>query len=299
MTEIVAQGAEAAVSGLTWGLVLAALLLGLRHGIDWDHIAAITDIAATQDSPRRGFRMGTMYVLGHAAVVLALGTVIILVGLALPEWVDAVMGKVVGVTLIALGIYVLFSMIRDRGRFRPRSRWMILIGFARLLWARLTRTAVGLVEHDHQHAAVSDVHHPCEDEDEWGAEVEASGRMRVPTHSHSHSHYGDPAEMGTGAAVGVGVLHGIGAETPTQVVLFLAAAGAGGVSAGLVVLVVFLFGLTVSNSIITLITTFGFQRVADRARLYMAMGAVTAVFSLIVGTVLLFGQDTLLPALAG
>ena len=296
MTEIVAQGAEAAVSGLTWGLVLAALLLGLRHGIDWDHIAAITDIAATQNSPRRGFRLGTMYVLGHAAVVLALGTVIILVGLALPEWVDAVMGKVVGVTLVALGIYVLISMIRDRGRFRPRSRWMILIGFARSLWARLTRTAVGL-EHAHQHAAVSEAHHPSDDE--WRAEVEASGRVHVPVHSHPHSHYGNPAEMGTGAAVGVGVLHGIGAETPTQVVLFLAAAGAGGVSAGLVVLVVFLVGLMVSNSIITLMTTFGFQRVADRARLYMAMGAVTAVFSLIVGAMLLFGQDTLLPALAG
>ncbi len=295
--EIMAQGAETAVSGPTWGLVLAALLLGLRHGIDWDHIAAITDIAATQDSPRHGFRLGTMYVLGHAAVVLALGTVIILVGLALPEWVDALMGKVVGVTLIALGIYVVVSLIRDRGRFRPRSRWTILIGLARSLWARLTPKTGVSAQHDHQHIAVSDVHHPSDDES--GAEVEAPGPMRVPIHSHPHSHYGDPAEMGTGTAVGVGMLHGIGAETPTQVVLFLAAAGAGGVSAGLVVLAVFLLGLVVSNSIITAITTFGFQRVTDRARLNIAMGAVIAVLSLIVGTVLLLGQDTVLPALTG
>jgi|GEM_PF-3789977 len=56
-----------------FGLVVAALALGLRHGIDWDHIAAITDITASQDSPRAGVKLGTLYVLGHAAVVLVLG----------------------------------------------------------------------------------------------------------------------------------------------------------------------------------------------------------------------------------
>ena len=29
------------------GIAAAALALGLRHGIDWDHIAAITDITST------------------------------------------------------------------------------------------------------------------------------------------------------------------------------------------------------------------------------------------------------------
>ncbi|HEY5640893.1 MAG TPA: hypothetical protein VIW01_12685, partial [Dehalococcoidia bacterium] len=29
------------------GVISAALALGLRHGIDWDHIAAITDITST------------------------------------------------------------------------------------------------------------------------------------------------------------------------------------------------------------------------------------------------------------
>src|SRR2546425_2875973 len=33
--------------GGSFGLVGAALALGFRHGIDWDHIAAITDITST------------------------------------------------------------------------------------------------------------------------------------------------------------------------------------------------------------------------------------------------------------
>ena len=33
--------------GGTIGVLAAALALGIRHGIDWDHIAAITDITST------------------------------------------------------------------------------------------------------------------------------------------------------------------------------------------------------------------------------------------------------------
>lgn len=29
------------------GILATGLLLGIRHGIDWDHIAAITDITST------------------------------------------------------------------------------------------------------------------------------------------------------------------------------------------------------------------------------------------------------------
>ena len=56
-------------AGFGWGLLIAALLLGLRHGIDWDHIAAITDISATQRSWRRGVLLGSLYAAGHALVV--------------------------------------------------------------------------------------------------------------------------------------------------------------------------------------------------------------------------------------
>ncbi len=55
------------------GLVALGVGLGLRHGIDWDHIAAITDVTSSQPSRLRGFAMGTLYALGHAAVVLTLG----------------------------------------------------------------------------------------------------------------------------------------------------------------------------------------------------------------------------------
>ena len=53
----------------------------------------------------------------------------------------------------------------------------------------------------------------------------------------------DPfVNYGRGTSFGVGMLHGIGAETPTQVLIFLAAAGAGGVAVGLLLLGCFIVG---------------------------------------------------------
>src|SRR5678816_3148232 len=39
--------AVAAPTAANVGVLVTGLLLGIRHGIDWDHIAAITDITST------------------------------------------------------------------------------------------------------------------------------------------------------------------------------------------------------------------------------------------------------------
>ena len=112
----------AVADGFSIGLVVAALVLGLRHGIDWDHLAAITDITAAQDSTRRGVVLGSLYALGHGAMVLAIGIVAIVAGKSLPDWADALMGTVVGWTLVLLGVYLVFSLMRNRGQVKLRSR---------------------------------------------------------------------------------------------------------------------------------------------------------------------------------
>jgi len=51
----------------------SCLLLGLRHGFDYDHLAAISDITAVQRNWRSGLRLGMTYALGHAFTVAVLG----------------------------------------------------------------------------------------------------------------------------------------------------------------------------------------------------------------------------------
>src|SRR5438309_10938289 len=93
--------------GLRLGLIATAFGFGFRHGIDWDHIAALTDITGSQDEGRKSMVLATMYALGHALVVFALGVAAILAAERLPSSVDGVMERIVGTTLLVLGVYVI------------------------------------------------------------------------------------------------------------------------------------------------------------------------------------------------
>ncbi len=274
-----------APTGLTIGLVVAAFFLGLRHGIDWDHIVAISDIAATQESKGRGFFVGTLYVIGHASVVILLGIGAIALGATVPDWLDAAAGRIVGVTLIVLGVVVVITLIVERGKFRARSRWMILFDWSRKIFGRSSEPTT----HSHEHAAIEGAHHE-------GSEVAVDGtsRLSAPTHTHEHTHLTDD-EYTNKAALGIGAIHGVGAETPTQVVVFLAAASAGGVWAGIAVLFVFVFGLAIANSVITTASVFGFSLASRNQAVQIAFGAFTAAMSIGIGVLFLTGNDGILP----
>src|SRR3989338_473333 len=103
-----------------------AFLLGLRHGIDWDHIAAITNVTGTSDRRSVALVLGFFYIIGHAGVVFFLGLGAVAIGVKIPDWVDPLMERFVGVTLIMLGLWLLFSIFRHGSKFRLRSRWMLI-----------------------------------------------------------------------------------------------------------------------------------------------------------------------------
>jgi high-affinity nickel-transport protein len=286
------------------GLMLTAYGFGFRHGIDWDHIAALTDITSSQDEANRSMLFATLYALGHALVVFALGFAAIVLAERLPSSLDAVMARFVGATLILLGVYVFVSLVRHGRDFRMRSRWMLLFSGVRraFLWARGRRLEV--IEHDHQHP-VDEVH---ADDVQPALTVSAGSsrdsRKAMHGHRHPHRHTGsvpdDPfLNYGRATAFGIGMIHGIGAETPTQVLIFLAAAGAGGKGVGLLVLACFLVGLLSSNSLIAVAGSFGFLRASKSFLVYAAVSMLTATFSLVVGAVFLLGRSTVLPAMFG
>ncbi len=40
---------------MSFALLLSAFGYGLRHGFDWDHIAALTDISSVEKNKRKAF----------------------------------------------------------------------------------------------------------------------------------------------------------------------------------------------------------------------------------------------------
>ena len=240
---------------------------------------------------------GTLYALGHAAVVMALGILAIIVGERLPAGVDNVMTRVVGATLLLLGVYVFVSLIRHGRDFRLRSRWMLVFSGIRrgVRWARRRFTAQ-LSPPLGSAAAVSVM-----DPGEVGAPDWHHGHHGRPGHHHHANPEPDEAFMnyGRGTAFGVGMIHGVGAETPTQVLIFLSAAGAGGRGVGVVVLLAFIVGLLSSNSLITLGSAMGFLKASKNFPIYATVAILTGLFSLVIGTIFVLGKTTLLPALFG
>ena len=236
-------------------LLGTGLGLGLRHGIDWDHIAAITDVTSSQHSRRRSLGMGTLYALGHAAVVILLGLVAIWFGTLLPEWVDGYMEKAVGITLLLLGAWLIWSMSRNKGRLVMRSRWMLLFDIAKTGYRKVTRKP------------------PIAPDD-------PSGNKR---------------RYGSGASLSIGVVHGIGAETGSQALLLAAAAGATSALTGSFLLIAFVVGLVVSNTLITIASTTGLLGTKRHYKFHTALGIVIAVFSLVVGSMFILGTSRSLP----
>jgi hypothetical protein len=84
--------------------VLDALALGARHGLDADHLAAISELTAAERGGWHGFLAGLRYALGHAVALLVLGLVAGATGVEVPAWV-------VGATLIGLGAWAAFRLL--------------------------------------------------------------------------------------------------------------------------------------------------------------------------------------------
>ena len=105
------------------------------------------------------------------------------------------------------------------------------------------------------------------------------------------------SSYGPRTAFGVGMIHGIGAETGTQVLLIAAVGGAAASGLGVPMLLAFVLGLLISNFAIVVMTSVGFVASQTRERIYVVVGLIAGVFSLVIGTIFLLGSDAILPAL--
>src|SRR5438477_805795 len=289
-------------------LLLGMAALGFRQGFDWAHIAAITEIARSttaghseaavpagapmpahghEPSEMRGHQhdhataspgavhtlaesrfaheerhaigLATLYALGHASVVVVLGIAALLLNAVLPDWVDPILQKVVGVTLVLLGLWVLFSVyqyLRGKGDFRMRSRWMLVFDFVRYGWAAL--------------------------------------QARI--HGHEHTQSAHATQYGPRTAFGVGMIHGVGAETGSQALLLAGVAGVTGAT-GIVILMAFVAGLLLSNTLVAVVSASGFIGAQRLRTVYVVVGFVAGLASLAIGLLFVFGLGTALPDL--
>jgi high-affinity nickel permease len=109
------------LAGLSGGgsigvVALVAMLLGLRHAADPDHVAAVTTLVAANAKRARGraARLGLFWGAGHALTLVGFGVPILVANRYLPEKVQQSAETVAAVLIVFLAMRLLVRWRHDR-----------------------------------------------------------------------------------------------------------------------------------------------------------------------------------------
>ncbi len=89
-------------------------VLGLRHALDSDHLAAVSTVLAERPSWRASGLVGLSWGLGHTAMLLLVGAVVLFFRVPIPRPIAAAAECVVGLMLVALGVLLGMKLLRER-----------------------------------------------------------------------------------------------------------------------------------------------------------------------------------------
>jgi high-affinity nickel permease len=116
----------AAFSDGTTLLIVAgvAMLLGLRHASDPDHVAAVSTLIASERdrAAQSAARLGLTWGLGHATSLFAFGLPVVLYTAYLPETIQKAAETSVGLLIVALGVVLLVRWRRGFRQVTTRTR---------------------------------------------------------------------------------------------------------------------------------------------------------------------------------
>ena len=99
------------------GIFILGFLLGIRHAMETDHVAAVATLATRSTSLRHTVKLGAIWGLGHSLALLLFGSAILLLDTVVPNQLARALECAVGLMLIVLGIDVLRRLYRERIHF--------------------------------------------------------------------------------------------------------------------------------------------------------------------------------------
>jgi ABC-type nickel/cobalt efflux system permease component RcnA len=134
-------------------MIAVAVLLGLRHATDPDHLTAVSTLIASEDDhgPKRAGTLGLSWGLGHATTLFVFGLPIVLFNRYLPERVQQGAEVAIGFLIIALAVRLLVRWRRGYFHSHPHSHGRGEHGHAHM--HERPREAHEARDHEHRHAA--------------------------------------------------------------------------------------------------------------------------------------------------
>ncbi|MEO8295284.1 MAG: cytochrome c biogenesis protein CcdA [Gemmatimonadota bacterium] len=173
------------LGGGPWTVLLVAILLGLRHATDPDHIAAVSTLVLgdRKEGARRARVLGTAWGLGHGLTLFLFGLPVVLFRKYLPGPAQQGAEIAIGAIIVILAVRLLLRW--RRGEFHA---------------------------HPHLHQGVRHEHPHLHEH--------ADHAVHTEVHQHAHA---EAIGRSPFTAFGIGLVHGIGGSAGAGILLVSAA----------------------------------------------------------------------------
>jgi ABC-type nickel/cobalt efflux system permease component RcnA len=102
-------------------ILLTGLGLGFVHSLDADHIVAVTTLVCNNKSLRKSVTSATVWGIGHSAILLIVGLIVLILRITIPESVVNIFEFSAAVLLILLGAFVLKPLIHEWNHHRQHK----------------------------------------------------------------------------------------------------------------------------------------------------------------------------------
>jgi len=101
--------------------LLLGVLLGMRHALDADHVAAVASLATRGASSRETVHLGLAWGVGHTLTLLAVSVAVLLLGASFSGPAATMAEFAVGIMLVILGADVVWRAVRARIHVHPHA----------------------------------------------------------------------------------------------------------------------------------------------------------------------------------
>lgn len=102
---------------MSFSLLTLGFLIGMRHAVDTDHLAAVASLVTRSGSMGDTIRQGAVWGIGHTLTLFIFCSLVLLLDAVIPETLAQGLEFMVGLMLLGLGIDVLRRLLRERIHF--------------------------------------------------------------------------------------------------------------------------------------------------------------------------------------
>jgi cytochrome c biogenesis protein CcdA len=102
---------------LILSMLSLGFLMGMRHALEADHVAAVASIVSRRQGIRAISRHGVFWGFGHTLTLFLVGGTVILLKGSIDDRLATALEFAVGITVTVLGVSVLWCLFRDKVHF--------------------------------------------------------------------------------------------------------------------------------------------------------------------------------------